>query len=122
MPHFIEFNYDVIVNWRRFGIVIFCKRFYPNERRVNVDCKKLGNGPERISVCIYPDCQTFFLLAPSFMLYQHKLAGAFFIFHVLYFTLYIYFRKRSNLVKVAVLLQKTLAHPQELLFGNNLYT
>ena len=84
MPHFIEFNHYAIVNWSRFGIVLFCKTLHPNERRMNVDFKKLGDGPERISMCIHPDRQKFFLIAPSFLPCRNKLATAFFTFVALF--------------------------------------
>ena len=84
MPHFIELNHYAIVNWSRFGIVIFLERFHPNEHRMNVDFKKLGDGSERISMCVHPDRQEFFLLAPSFLPCRNKLATAFFTFVALF--------------------------------------
>ena len=87
MPHFIKFNHYAIVDRSQLGIVLFCKSFHPNERRVNVDVEKFGNGSERITVWVYPDRQEFFLLAPSFMPCWRKLAAAFFV-HVEALALY----------------------------------
>ena len=62
----------------------FRKTLHPNERRMNVDFKKLGDGSERISMCVHPDRQEFFLFAPAFIPCRNKLATAFFTFVALF--------------------------------------
>lgn len=67
MPHFIELNHHAIACWCRLRIVIFCKRSHPNERRVNVDFKKFGNGSDEYPCAYIKTARSFScLLHPLF--------------------------------------------------------